>query len=148
MNHIRLSHDPRCTSIRDRLQPTYHHAPEQEPPPLSPTIDVELADLDDMASVTSLERLDHTGAANLDTDMSDGEANDVHPRPMPEKAPDIATHSSNTQAPVVFYSDTEDSDDDDDQTLQSAPPSPRSAMDVDAEQPSQTGKFFGGYLGF
>lgn len=144
LNHLRLSHDPRCASAWDRLQPTYPGTLDQEPPPPSPTIDVEMVDLSNVVSTIPRERSDQTTTTDIDTDMSGD--NGIHggrPRLTFEEAPE-----SSIQAPVVFESDTEDSDDEDDgnqdRTPHSEPEmlsSSTNAIDTGAGQMPQTGGF-------
>lgn len=140
MNHLHLSRNPRCTSARDRLQPTYSGTLEQEPSHPSLATDVEMVDLSDIEPTTPLEQSNQIGIT-ADIDMSDYEDDGFGPQSIFEEVPNAVTCPLNAQASVILNSDTEESDDDDgnqDQLLHSVsetPPGPtRSTTD-------QTGKF-------
>lgn len=147
LNHLRLSHDPRCVSARNRLQPRYPHPFELESPRHSPLTDVEMVDLSHGEFVTPSELSSQSGAADMDTDIPFHGDDGGRLLSMLEDGPDTVTCPLNAQAPVVFDSDAEDSDDDDgdqDQTPHSEPetqPGLGSAANPSAQQASQTGKF-------
>ncbi|KAF9778022.1 hypothetical protein BJ322DRAFT_1102226 [Thelephora terrestris] len=105
VNHLRLSHDPRCASARDRLQPTYPKEINEENHRPPSAIDVEMIDLDNRSD---------TGSIDPDIEMSHCEDNTIHNRHLQhilEDAPVV--HPPSTQAPVIFDSDADDSDADD-----------------------------------
>ena len=141
LNHLQLSHDPRCTSAWDRLQPTRFNTLEQEPPHPSPVADIEMVDLGDTEPIIPFRKSNQIGATNADTDMSNYEDNSIYPRSISEEVPNVVLRPSNPQVLVVFDSDAEDSDNDNDgnqdwtpHPASEIPPGPRSITD-------QTGKF-------
>lgn len=148
LNHLQLSHDPRCASARDHLRPAYPRILNEEPPHPPPTTDIEMIDLSDMEATPS-ERSSHADTANTDVSTphhGDNNAHDRNPQPTPEEAPDHIAHPSNFQPSVVFDSDAEDSDNDGDQDWASrlgpeTLPGHGSTMETDTEQTPHTGKF-------
>ena len=147
LNHLQLSHDPRCASVRDRLQPTYLGTHEQDPPHPSSVVDIEMADLSDAEFTAPFNRSNqlNTTIVDMDAAMSYLGGDGIHPQSVFVEAPDVVTCPSDPQALVIFDSDSEDSDvdHDPDQTGAETPPgSPRSGvMDAGSVQTSQTGKF-------
>jgi len=136
-NHLRLSHDPRCTSAWNSLRSTYPVTLQQEAPhPPQPT-DVEMIDLSDIESVTPFQQSSQTDAVNMDIDISYS-GDSTYPQSTLGEAPNLITPPSNALASVIFDSDVEDSDDDGDHDQ--TPPSARSTTDTRTEQVSQTGK--------
>jgi len=136
-NHLRLSRDPRCASVRDLLRPSYPSVPDQEPPHSPTAIDIEMVDLGNMESSALLEQSDRT---NMDTDPPDHRGNrvcDEYPQPVLDEAPDLFVCLPNARASVIFDSDTEDSDDDDGD--QDRPETPPGTTNADNEGVSQTG---------
>ena len=117
---------------RERLQPTYPRAINEENPSSSSAIEVEMMDLHSTGETTSID---------TDVDMldcGDDNINDGHPQHVLEDSPGLITHPKNTQVSVIFDSDADDSDDDGNQDqvprLETGPPpSPRTTSGADTE---------------
>lgn len=150
LNHLQQSsRDPRCTSVRDRLRPTYPSMHDQETPP-SQDIDAEMVDIDNTESATPPEASNQTSFIDVDISMSGSEDNGLYNRrsqSVLEEAPHFTTSPLSSHAPVVFDSDEDDSDDDGDRDhtplhLEAeTPPSPRGVSGAETEQTPRAGKF-------
>jgi hypothetical protein len=137
-NHLQLSCDPRCVSIRECLRPVYPPLLNTEAPCLSPGVDVNMMDLSD----EPIPPFQRSNGTNSDTEPSQHGDNGTrhHPfQPILEAAPNLVPHLPSAQVSVVIDSDIEDSDEECDQETHletEVPPGSRDILDANTEHPS------------